>query len=186
MLDFPYLSDLGFLMTVRVKLAPGCALIAAAGGRASPDQPTAPTDANKVPSWRPRTRGHSRAEQAVPAVPGCPADWARSLRATVRLTAASSCPAARSAPAHTWESVLPPATAPHLCPTSQSRAVSSHRFPEGGGAGVGGRHPDVRLPGPGRPMTLREPHQSGSGALEGGLASQSLGVCILNRCLGSR
>lgn len=29
MLDFPYLCQTGFLMTVRVKLAPGCALTAA-------------------------------------------------------------------------------------------------------------------------------------------------------------
>ena len=47
MLDFPYLSDLGFLMTVRVKLAPGCALTAAAGGRQSISRPTHNTHRRK-------------------------------------------------------------------------------------------------------------------------------------------
>ena len=151
-----------------------------------PTNPQHPQTQTKVPSRCTWIRGHSRAKQAVPAVPGCPANWAQSLEATGRLAAAPSCPATWSAPTHTWESVLPAATAAHLCPASQSRAVSSHRFPEEGGAGVGGRHPQVRLSGPGWPMTVGEPHQSGKGTLEDGVASQGLGVCILNRCLGSR
>lgn len=183
MLDFPYLSDLGFLMTVRVKLAPGCALTAAAGGTQSISRPAHNTHRRKQRCHHGAhgcvgTAGPSRLFLPSPGV------WPTGHSPSGPLTTWLQPPPAL--PLHTWESVLPPATATHLCPASQSRAVSSHRFLEEGGAGVGGRHPQVRLSGPGWPMTLGEPHQSGRGTLEGGVASQGLGVCILNMCLGSR
>ena len=47
-LDFPYLSDLGFLTTVRMRPVHRCALTAAAGGTQHlQTQPTTPTGANK-------------------------------------------------------------------------------------------------------------------------------------------
>ena len=104
MLDFPYLSDLGFLTTVRVKLAPGCALCR----RQSISRPAHSTHRCKqsailapVDTWahegragcscRPRVSGRLGTVPQGHCPPGC----------------SPSCPAARFAPAHTWKSVLP-------------------------------------------------------------------------------
>lgn len=80
-----------------------------------PTSPQHPQTQTKVPSWRMWTRGHSRAEQAVPAVPGCPADWAQSLGATGCLAVAPpALPLGLYPPTH--GSLCPPGDGPSPLP----------------------------------------------------------------------
>ena len=185
MLDFPYLSDLGFLTTVRVKLAPRCALCR----RQSISRPAHSTHRCKqsailapVDTWahegragcscRPRVSGRLGTVPQGHCPPGC----------SPLLPCCSVCTrphvevcAPPPPPRRPLTTALPPR--PELFHLTGSLKGAVHEWEAATPrealrlcvANDTGTTPPIRQWDPG-----------------GGLASQGLGVCIPNRCLGSR